>query len=176
MTRHATEDTEAYQMYLQGRYYWNKRTLEDLQQSIDFFQKAIKKDPKYALAYAGQADAYALLTDFNVLPAKEVLPKVKIAAGKAIELDDTLAEPHTSLAWARFHDWDWTGAETEFKRAIALNQNYPTAHSWYGEFLMTQGRFDESLVEMNRARDLNPTSPLVSLAVGNRFYYSRQPA
>ena len=121
MTRHATEDTEAYQMYLQGRYYWNKRTLEGVQQSIDFFQQAIQKDPKYALAYAGQADAYALLGDFNVLPAREVMPKVKAAASKALELDDTLGEAHTSLAFAKFHEWDWAGAEKEFKRAIELN-------------------------------------------------------
>ncbi len=175
MTRATTVDSAAYQMYLQGRYHWNKRTLEDLQQSIDFFQQAIQKDPKYALAYAGQADAYALLADFNVLPAREVMPKVKLAAAKAIELDDGLAEAHTSLAWARFHDWDWPGAESEFKRAIGLNQNYPAAHSWYGEYLMTLGRFDEALVEMNRARDLNQLSPLVNLALGYRAYYARQP-
>ena len=156
MTRHATEDSEAYQMYLQGRYYWNKRTLEGVQQSIDFFQQAIQKDSKYALAYAGQADAYALLADLNVLPAREVTPKVKEAASKALELDDTLGEAHTSLAWAKFHEWDWAGAEKEFKRAIELNASYPTAHAWYGEYLMVLGRFDEALAEMNRANDLKP--------------------
>ena len=109
MTRHSTADTEAYQMYLQGRYYWNKRTLEGVQQSIDFFQQAIQKDPRYALPYAGQADAYALLSELNVLPAREVTPKVKAAASKALELDDTLGEAHTSLAFARFHEWDWAG-------------------------------------------------------------------
>ena len=150
MTRHATEDTEAYQLYLQGRYYWNKRTLEGVQQSIDFFQQAIQKDSKYALAYAGQADAYALLGDLNVLPAREVTPKVKAAASKALELDDTLGEAHTSLALAKFHEWDWAGAEREFKRAIELNASYPTAHAWYGEYLMVLGRFDEALAEMNR--------------------------
>src|SRR5882724_2939476 len=142
MTRATTVDSAAYQLYLQGRYHWNKRTLEDLQQSIDFFQQAIQKDARYALAYAGQADAYALIADVNVLPAKEVLPKVKAAAGKALELDDALAEAHTSLGWARHHDWDWAAAENEFKRAIVLTANYPTAHSWYGEYLMTLGRFD----------------------------------
>ena len=176
MARATTVDPEAYQMYLQGRYHWNKRTLEDLQQSIEFFKQAIEKDPKYALAYAGQADAYALLADFNVLPAKEVLPKVKLAAAKALGLDDALAEAHTSLAWAKFHDWDWPGAESEFKRAIELNPSYPPAHSWYGEYLMALGRFDEALTEMNRAHDLNPVSPVMSLALGYRFYYARQAA
>ena len=174
MTRHATEDSEAYQMYLQGRYYWNKRTLEGVQQSIDFFQQAIQKDSKYALAYAGQADAYALLGDLNVLPAREVTPKVKAAASKALELDDTLGEAHTSLAFAKFREWDWAGAEREFKRAIELNGSYPTAHAWYGEYLMVLGRFDEALAEMNRANELNPLSPAINLALGSRFYYARQ--
>jgi tetratricopeptide (TPR) repeat protein len=174
MTRHSTADTEAYQMYLQGRYYWNKRTLEGVQQSIDFFQQAIQKDSKYALPYAGQADAYALLSDLNVLPAREVTPKVKAAASKALELDDTLGEAHTSLAFARFHEWDWTGAEKEFKRAIELNAGYPTAHAWYGEYLMALGRFDESLAEMHRADELSPLSPAINLALGNRLYYTRQ--
>jgi serine/threonine protein kinase/tetratricopeptide (TPR) repeat protein len=174
MTRHATEDTEAYQMYLQGRYYWNKRTLEGVQQSIDFFQQAIQKDSRYALAYAGQADAYALLGDLNVLPAREVTPKVKAAASKALELDDTLGEAHTSLAFAKFREWDWAGAEREFKRAIELNGSYPTAHAWYGEYLMALGRFDQALAEMNRANELNPLSPAINLALGARFYYARQ--
>lgn len=174
MTRATTADSDAYQLYLQGRYHWNKPTLEGMQQSIDFFQQAIQKDPKYALAYAGQADAYALLADFNVLPAREVMPKVKIAAAKAIELDDGLAEAHTSLAWARFHDWSWIGAENEFKRAIALNSSYPAAHSWYGEYLMARGRFDDALAEMNRAHELDPLSPAINLALGYRFYYARQ--
>jgi serine/threonine protein kinase/tetratricopeptide (TPR) repeat protein len=174
MTRGATEDREAYQLYLQGRYQWNKRTLEGLQQSIDYFQQAIRRDPHYALAHAGQADAYALIADFNILPAREVLPKVKAAARKALELDDSLAEAHTSLAWADFHDWDWTGAEKEFKRAVELNLNYPTAHAWYGEYLMVQGRFDEALAQMTRAAELNPLSPVSNLALGYRLYYARQ--
>jgi serine/threonine protein kinase/tetratricopeptide (TPR) repeat protein len=174
MTRGATEDRGAYQLYLQGRYQWNKRTLEGLQQSIDYFQQAIQKDARYALAYAGQADSYALLADFNVLPAREVLPKVKSVAAKALELDDTLAEAHTSLAWARFHDWDWIGAEREFKRAVELNPGYPTAHSWYGEYLMALGRFDEAHNEMSRAYELDPLTPVINLALGYRFFYARQ--
>ena len=174
LTARNTDDAEAYQMYLQGRYQWNKRTLDGLQQSLDYFQQAIHHDPKYALAYAGQADAYALLADSNVLPAREVLPKLKAAANKALELDDTLAEAHTSLAWAKFHDWDWAGAEKEFKRAIELNTNYTTAHSWYGEYLMVRGRSDQALAEFNRAYELNPLSTVTNLALGYRLYYARK--
>ena len=174
MTRGATADPAAYQLYLQGRYQWNKQTLEGLEASIDYLQQAVQKDPRYALAYAGQADSYAQLADFNVLPTREVLPKVKSAAAKSLELDEAGAEAHTSLAWARFHEWDWAGAEKEFKRAIELNPSYPTAHSWYGEYLMVQGRFDEALAEMNRASELNPLSPSLNLALGYRFYYAHQ--
>jgi len=174
LSRRTTQDTEAYQLYLQGRYQWNKRTLEGLQQSIDYFQQAIEKDPGYALAYAGQADAYALLADFNVLPAREVLPKVQTAAAKALSLDDGLAEAHTSLAWTKFHNWDWAGAETEFKRAIELNPSYTTAHAWYGEYLMVTGRFDLAHTEMIRADELNPLSAVLNLALGYRSYYAHQ--
>ncbi len=174
MTHGATEDPAAYQLYLQGRYQWNKQTLEGLQESIDYFQQAVHKDPRYALAYAGQADSYAQLADFNVLPTREVLPKVKSAAAKSLELDEAGAEAHTSMAWAKFHEWDWASAEREFKRAIELNPSYPTAHSWYGEYLMVQGRFDEALAEMNRAAELNPLSPGLNLALGYRFYYAHQ--
>jgi serine/threonine-protein kinase len=174
MSKHTTQDTEAYQSYLQGRFQWNKRTLEGLQSSIDYFQQAIQKDPNYALAYAGQADAYALLADFNVLSAKEVLPKVRSTAAKAIELDDNLAEAHTSLAWSRYHDWDWAGAEREFKRAVALNPSYPTAHLWCGDLLTALGRFDEAQAELSRALETNPLSPVINLALASRSYYAHQ--
>ena len=174
LVRASTVNTEAYQLYLQGRYHWNKRTLEDLQQSIDLFEQAIQKDPRYALAYAGQADAYALLAEFNVLPSREVMPKVKSAASKALELDASLAEAHTSLASAKFHDWDWIGAEAEFQRAIELNPNYATAHSSYGELLMALGRLDAASSELSRARDLDPVSPAISLGLANRLYYAGQ--
>ena len=173
MARGATENTEAYQLYLQGRYHWNRRTLEDMQQAIDFFGQAIQRDPNYALAYAGQADAYALLADFNVLPAKEVMPKVKMAADKAIQLDPALAEAHTSLAWALYHQWDWAAAEKEFKQAIELNPGYAPAHSAYGEYLVALGRLDEALSELNRAHELDPSSPVTNLALGMRSYYAR---
>jgi serine/threonine protein kinase/Tfp pilus assembly protein PilF len=174
MAHQSTTDSAAYQLYLQGRFQWNKRTLEGMQDSIDLFQQAIQKDPQYALAYAGQADAYALLADFSVLPAKEVLPKLESAARKALQLEDSLAEAHTSLAWGQFHQWDWAGAEKQFKRAIELNPDYPTAHTWYGEYLMVLGRFDEAQREMTRALELNPVSPVINLALGSRFYYAHQ--
>ena len=176
VNRHTTDDTVAYQLYLQGRYQWNKRTLEGLQQSIDFFNQAIDKDQRYALAYAGLADAYALLADFNVLPTREVTPKLQAAAAKALELDNSLAEAHTSLAWASFHVWDWAGAEREFKRALELNPGYSTAHLWYGEYLTALGRFDEAQPEISRAVEQNPLSPETNLAAASRFYYARQPA
>ncbi|MEO8595629.1 MAG: protein kinase [Candidatus Solibacter sp.] len=176
LTRHATENTEAYQLYLQGRYFWNKRTLEGVQQSIDFFQQAIQKDARYALAYAGEADAYALMVDLNVLPAREVTPKVKAAATKALELDDSLSEAHTSLGFAKFREWDWSGAEQEFKRAISLNGAYWPAHAWYGEYLTALGRFDEAQAELSRAGELSPMSPAVSVSQGYRAYYARKAA
>jgi TolB-like protein/Tfp pilus assembly protein PilF len=173
IAKHTTEDTTAYQLYLQGRYEWNKRTLEGMQQSIAYFQQAIQEDARYALAYAGLSDAYALLADYNVLPANEVMPRVKSTAIKALELDDTLAEAHTSLAWVKFvFDWDWSGAEKEFKRAIELDANYPTAHYWYGEQLMAQGRFAEALTQMDRAHQSDPVSLIINLALGYRFYYA----
>jgi len=174
MAKRSTGDSAAYQLYLQGRYYWNKRSLEGAQQSIDYFQQAIQKDSKYALAYAGQADAYAQLADLNVLPAREIIPKVEAAAARALQLDDTLAEAHTSLAWAKFHEWDWAGAEREFQRAIQVNQNYPTAHAWYGEYLMAMARFKDAQAEMERADQLNPISPVLNLALGYRLYYAHQ--
>jgi serine/threonine-protein kinase len=174
MSRRSTENSAAYQLYLQGRYYWNKRTLEGAQQSIDYFQQAIQKDARYALAHAGQADAYALLADLNVLPAREIMPKMEAAAAQALQLDDTLAEAHTSLAWAKFHEFDWAGADKEFKRALELNTNYATAHAWYGEYLMALGRFKEAQTEMERAGELDPLSPAINLALGYRLYYAHQ--
>jgi len=174
LARSAPMDSAAYQLYLQGRFHWNKRTLGELQQSIDFFAQAVEKDPRYALAYAGQADAYALIADLNVLPGREVMPKVKSAAAKALELDPALAEAHTSLAWAKFHDWEFSGAESEFKSALELNSSYPTTHSWYSEYLTAMGRFGEAEKETLRARELDPRSPVTNLASCTRLYYARQ--
>ena len=173
MARRPTENAEAYQIYLQGRYQWNKRTLDGMQQSIDLFQQAISKDERYALAYAGLADAYALLADYNVLPAREVMPRAKTAAMKAIEIDDSLAEAHASLGWVKLtHDWAWPDAEREFKRSIELNANYPTAHQWYGEYLMVMGRFDDALAETKKAVEIDPLSLVANTGVCSTLYYA----
>ena len=173
IARRSTGNPAAYQLYLQGRYEWNRGTLEGLQRSIEIFQEASQKDSRFALAYAGLADSYASLADYNVLSALEVIPRVKEAAGQALALDDSLAEAHDSLAWVSFiYDWDWPAAEREFKRAIALNASDATAHLRYGEFLMAQGRFDESLAQIHQASDLDPLSPAINLALATRSYYA----
>ncbi len=174
LSKRFTENSEAYGLYLKGRYEWNKQTLDGMQTGIEFFQEAIKKDSRYALAYAGLADAYALLADYNVLPAKEVMPRAKTAAMKALEIDGAIPEAHASLGWAKLTlDWDWPGAEKEFKRSIELNPNYATAHEWYGEYLTTAGRGDEARASMKRAQELEPASLPISVALASTFYYTR---
>jgi serine/threonine-protein kinase len=167
---------EAYQAYLKGRYYWNKRTKEGFKKGIDYFTTAIEIDPAYALAYAGLADCYNLLGNWGYLPPKETFPKAKVAAMKAIEIDERLAEAHTSLAFlSMFYDWDWLEAEREFKRAIELNPNYATAHQWYGEYLaLVRGQFDQAIAEMKRAQELDPLSLTISANLGWVIYLSRQ--
>jgi eukaryotic-like serine/threonine-protein kinase len=152
LTKHDTENTEAYQLYLKGRYYWNKRSAEGTRKAIEYFRQATDADPNYALAYAGLADSYGFLTEFSGVPKEETSPKARAAARKALELDDTLAEAHISLAVNLQADMDWSGAEREFKRAIELNPNYPTAHHWYSEYLQVMGRLDESKAEIKRRR------------------------
>lgn len=158
-------DPEAYEFYLKGRYFWNKRTADGLQAAVDYFNQAIEKDPKYAQAYAGMADSYALLGDweYGVLSSGEAYPKAKAAAIKALEADDTLGEAHTSLAFSLdAFDWDWESAETEYKRAIELNPGYATAHQWYAWHLSEVGRRDEAIVEMRKAEALDPLSLIIS--------------
>jgi serine/threonine protein kinase len=175
MSRRHTENVEAYGLYLKGRYQWNKRTLEGMQAGIEFFQQAISKDPRYALAYAGLADAYALLADYNVLPAREVMPRAKTAAMKALEIDGAISEAHASLGWAKLTlDWDWPGAEKEFKRSLDLNPNYATAHQWYAEYLTVMGRPDEARASMQRAQELEPVSLPIGVALASTLYYARQ--
>ena len=175
LNKHHTENAEAYALYLKGRYQWNKQTLDGMQTGIQFFEQAIQKDPRYALAYTGLADAYALLADYNVLAAKEVMPRAKTAAMKALEIDDGLAEAHASLGWAKLTlDWDWPGAEGEFRRSLELNPNYATAHQWYAEYLTTMGRADEARAEMKRALELEPASLPISVAMAATQYYARQ--
>ena len=171
----SAQQYEAYDLYLKGEYFWNKRTAQSLQQAIEYFQQAIAKDPTYARAYAGLADSYALVSGYNGLVApNEAMPKARAAALRAIELDEGLAEAHTALAViAQDYDWDWQAAEKEYRRAIELNPNYATAHHWYGEYLGLQGRFDEAFREIERARQLDPLSLIIGADTGAIQYYSR---
>jgi TolB-like protein/Tfp pilus assembly protein PilF len=166
---------EAYDDYLRGRFWWSKRTAEGEWKGLDYFQKAIAKDPSYAVAYAGVADSYIALGHHGRLSPKEALPKAEQAATKALDLDDSLSEAHTSLALVKHsYDWDWSRAETEFKRAIALNPNYPTAHHWYSHYLVAVGRLDEALTELERARELDPFSLPINNFLGQALYFSRR--
>ena len=154
-----TSDGEAYELYLKGRYHWNKRTVEGFKRAVAFFQRAIEKDPRYALAYTGLADSYMLLSDWGGMPPTEGYSKARDAVMNALNLDDSLAEAHTSLAGIKaVLDWDWAGAENEYRKAIELNPNYPTAHQWYATHLMMMGRMDESLTEIKKAQQLDPLS------------------
>lgn len=175
LTKRYTKSTEANQAYKMGRYFWSKRRPDDLKKAAEFFEKAIQKDANFALAFAGLADSYALLGDYGVAPAGEVFPKMKRAAARAVEIDDRLAEAHTSLADARrLFDWDWPGAEQEFKRAIELNNSYATAHHWYSEYLAGMGRFDEALEEAQRAEELDPRSLIINTNLGWILYLGRR--
>lgn len=172
LTAQATENAEAYQLYLKGRYYWNKRTPDGIQKAIESLQQAIEKDPSYALAYAGLADCYHVPA--NPLPPREKMPLAKAAAIKALQLDDTLVEAHTSLARVlHVYDWDWPAAEKEFKRAIELNPHYAPAHQWYGGYLTATGRFPEADAEKKRALELEPLSLIMNFEAGLAFYFSR---
>ena len=173
IVRRGTQNAEAYQLYLKGRYFWNKRTQDGLLQAIRYFQEAIEKDPHYALAYAGLADSYLVQGWIGELPPKEIYPQAREAAIKALELDDTLAEAHNALATVkRDYDWDWSGAEREYKRAIELSPNYANAHQWYGELLMALQKKQESSAEMNRAQELDPLSPVINVEKGTTFLYA----
>jgi TolB-like protein/DNA-binding winged helix-turn-helix (wHTH) protein len=169
------EAYEAYDLYLKGRYFWNKRTKEDFAQAVEHFGRAAERDPTYARAYAGLADSYALMSTYSPGSAKELMPKARSAALRALELDDRLAEAHTSLALIRErYDWDWEAAEREFRRAIQLNPSYATAHQWYAELLSFRGRFREALEESDRARRLDPLSLIIAADDAAILYYARQ--
>ncbi len=172
IAKHYTESNEAYQLYLKGRFYWNKRTGEALWKSIDYFNQAIEKDPNFALAYAGLADCYVVPA--IQLPPREAMPKAKAAAMRALELDETLAEAHTSLARVlATYDWDWTGAEKEYKRALELNPRYAIAHQWYGGWFSAMGHRNEAIAERKLAQELDPLSPIINFELGLAFYYAR---
>ena len=171
-----TENPEAYRLYLQGRYYWNQRSDEGVKKGLDYFQQAIEKDPGYALAYAGVADSYAVANgEYLGLTPQEARPKAKAAALKALEIDDSLAEAHTTLADTYlYYDWDFSKAQQEFQRAIAANPNYPTAHQWYAEYLYAVGRFDDAIAEAKRAKELDPLSLSINGSVADAYYYAQK--
>ncbi len=169
----STSVYEAYDLYLKGRYFWNKRTRAGFEQAIDCFERAIALDPGYARAYAGLADAHALIASYSL--GTESVSKARSAALRALELDEQLAEAHTSLALiVENHDWDWRKAEQEFRRAIQLDPNYATAHHWYAEFLTFQGRFDEAFAEIERARVLDPLSLIMAADQGALLMFARR--
>jgi TolB-like protein/DNA-binding winged helix-turn-helix (wHTH) protein/Tfp pilus assembly protein PilF len=169
--------TQSYENYLKGRYYWNKRSQEGLTKAIDYFQLAVEQDPNYALAYAGLADCYSIIGSAIVgtVPTAEVAPKARAAALKSLELDNTLAEAHTSLATVRFnYDWDWNAAANGFRRALELNPSYATAYQRNSLYLMSMGRTSESIAQMNRAHDLDPLSISTNFSLGWRLYMARE--
>ena len=173
VTKTYTADPEAYQLYLQGRYHWNKRTEAEIRKSIDYFNRAIARDPNYALAYAGLAEAYVVLPIYSNTPSGESFPKAKAAAQKALEIDDTLGEALLTLAVDK-QNYDPAGAERDFQKAIALDPNNPTAHQWYGEFLGMEGRSDEGIAEMRRALELDPLSLIINKQLGTSLLYARR--
>jgi tetratricopeptide (TPR) repeat protein len=166
---------EAADLYKRGRFFWRQRTGPGFQQAADLFQDALGKDPNYAPAYAGLADTYALMSAWGLGPHRELMPKARSAAERAVELDESLAEAHTSLALiAENYDYDWPTAEREFRRAIELDPDYATAHHWYGEYLGWQGRFDEALAESDRAIELDPESRMIACDRVALFFYARR--
>ena len=166
---------EAYESYLKGRYFWNKRTANGLKVALAYFNQAIEEDPKYAQAYSGLADTYALLGDweYGVLAPKEAYPRAKAAASKALELDDTLSEAHASLASLGMFDWDWQSAGKEFRRAIELNPGYATAHQWYAWNLNLLGRQSDAIAEMRKAESLDPLSLIISADMADVLFVAR---
>jgi serine/threonine protein kinase/Flp pilus assembly protein TadD len=175
MMKSYTANPEAYQDYLKGRYWWNKTSKEGFDRAIEYYQQALAKDPNYALAYAGLADCYSFLSITSVVPPKGAYPKAKEAALRALEIDDTLAEAHSSLAYIEaIYDWDWSGAEREFQRAIELNPNYAGSHQGYGIALALTGRLGEAITEEKRALQLDPLSPLINGSVAVALYEARQ--
>jgi TolB-like protein/Flp pilus assembly protein TadD len=173
VTRQYTDNAEAFQLYLQGRYHWNKGTIDGYKRAIDYFQQAISKDPKYAVAYAGLADSYLLLGSYWV----ETLPEAKVAAEQALALDDSLAEAHVALGSIKLLlDWDWPAAERAFQQGLSLNPSSALAHNQYATYLATAGRLDDALSQVRRAQELDPLSPIVNSDLGRYLLYAGQNA
>jgi TolB-like protein/Tfp pilus assembly protein PilF len=175
LTKHYTEDAEAYRLYLKGRYYWNKRSLEGFQKAVEYFRQALDKDPDYSLAYAGLADTYAYLSFFTVLAPREAMLQAKNAAVKGLEIDNDLAEAHVSLGYISFtYEGDWSAAERHFEQALALNPAYCRAHTFYPFYLSSLGRSAEAIDVAQRALDLDPASPPVSHSLAVQLYLARK--
>jgi TolB-like protein/DNA-binding winged helix-turn-helix (wHTH) protein/Flp pilus assembly protein TadD len=166
-------DPAAYEAYLKGRYYWNKRTAEGMQKAEVYFQQAIDKDPSYGVAYSGLADCNSGLSWHGFTSPSDTLPRAHAAALKAIEIDPQSAEAHASLGLVLDHEWDWSGAETEFKRALQLDPRYANAHHWYGDYLSIRGRHDEAVLEARKASGLDPLNLMIGTWLGLRYYLAR---
>ncbi|MDQ2746048.1 MAG: tetratricopeptide repeat protein [Acidobacteriota bacterium] len=175
LTKRYTENNEAYEAYIKGRYLWNKRTVDSLQKALVYFQQAIRLDPNYSLAYVGLADTYTLLSFFTLAAPGDAFPKAKAAAEKALEIDNTLAEAYTALGQVKsFYEWDWNGAEEQFQKGITLNPNYPLLHHWRSLNLMAMGRSDEARAAMQRALELDPLLIISNVNLGRIDYYDER--
>ncbi len=176
IAKNYTTNAEAYQLYLKGRYYWNKRTREDINRGIEYFNQAIAADPGYALAYSGLADAWVVLPSFaNKPPPETAYANARAAAHKALEIDPELAEPHAALAVILHEaDWNFPEAEKEYRKAIEMDPNYASAHQWYGEYLKHMGRFDEAIAESKRAQELEPLSVIINMMLGRTYFAARR--
>ena len=175
LTKRDTTNPEAYQFYLRGRYYWNKRTAENLKKAIQEFQQALDRDPNFALGYVGVADCYLLLQQYAGAPASETLPQARAALERALQIDGTLAEAHASLGMVNEGLYRWAEAEEEFKRAISLNPNYPTAHHWFALSHLSRRQFDDALSEMKRAQELDPLSPIIGSTLAMTYLLKSKP-
>ncbi|MFP5265491.1 MAG: protein kinase domain-containing protein [Blastocatellia bacterium] len=170
-----TQNTEAYQLYLKGRYHWNKRTQEGITKGVEFFENAIALDPNYALAYAGLADCYNLLASYSTMSPRTAFLRAKATVMRALKLDPNLAEANASLAHIRFwYEWDWHGAERDFKKALELNSGYGTARLWYALYLISMGRAEEAIAEVKRAQEVDPLSLVINLNVSRVLYFARE--
>jgi eukaryotic-like serine/threonine-protein kinase len=176
VVKHYTDNADAYQLYLKGRFYWNKRTEESYQKAIEYFRQAIEKDPNYALAYTGLADCYSFLSGQGIRSPQDVFPLAKEAAAKAIEIDSSLSEAHTSMAYVKlYYDWDWAAAESEYQQAIALNPNSSIPHHGYAYLLISAGRTEDAIKEIKKAEDLDPLSLTIQSDHGEFYYFARRP-
>lgn len=172
--RRPTENLEAYNLYLQGRYFWNKRTREGLEAAIEHFERVIDLDPEFALAWVGLADAYNILADWGYVSFEETVGDATAAATRALEIDETLGEAHIALAEIRVHEWDWSAAAAEFERGLRLSPGYASGHQWYGSFLGLVGRLEKGVREMERARELDPLSLIINANVGMLLRWARR--